>query len=237
MKTAVLLLFSMISFGALAGQYTCTTRKAPSSGPNKGVLINKTVEASSLAEAYYKIREQYPAAQTQGAALSCRNAVESDDVFVRDIRFSQNKQLRPYIPSDLKPSGKAGYGCNSSGGFRADNDPVIGSCAFYMSSSPAAEWRIRFSNNGTATKVWRMTQGTWAPWVELGEPPNVYHVVSISPQAQQYAASHGAGQQPTSSQRGNQTGNPEPSSPIANPNPVDDLVKQGIGGLLKGLGR
>lgn len=233
MKTAVVLLFSMISFGVFAGQYTCTTKKAPSSGPNKGVLINKTIEASSLAEAYYKIREQYPVAQIQGAALSCKNAFVSEDIFVRDIRFSQNKQLRPYIPSDLKPSGKSGYGCNSSGGFKADNDPVVGRCAFYMSNSPAAEWKIRFINNGTANKVWRMSQGTWAPWVELGEPPNVYEVISISPEAQQLAASRGAGPQPVSSQKGN----PTPSSPIANPNPVDDLVKQGIGGLLKGLGR
>ena len=208
MKIAVVLLFSMISFGVFAGQYTCTTRRAPSSGPDKGVLINKTIEASSLAEANYKIREQYPAAQTQGAGLSCKNAVESEDIFVRDIRFSQNKQLRPYIPPDLRPSGKAGYSCNSSGGFRADNDPVIGGCAFYMSNSPAAEWRIRFVNNGTANKVWRMTQGTWAPWVELGEAPNVYEVISISPQAQQFAASRGAGPQPASARRGNQTDNP-----------------------------
>ena len=168
MKTAVVLLFSMISFGVFAGQYTCTTRKAASSGPNKGVLINKTIDASSEEEAMYKIREQYPNVY----ALRCVNAVESEDIFVRDIRFSQNKQLRPYIPSDLKPSGKAGYRCNSSGGFRADNDPVIGGCAFYMSNSPAAEWKIRFINNGTANKVWRMTQGTWAPWVELAIHPS-----------------------------------------------------------------
>ncbi len=54
---------------------------------------------------------------------------------------------------------------------------------------------------------------------------------------------YGTSPQSASSQRGNQTDNPAPSSPItnpnpnSNPNPVDDLVKQGIGGLLKGLGR
>jgi hypothetical protein len=201
MRTTVVLLFTLLPIGALAGQYSCVWGKG----------ARETIEASSTAEAEYKVRQQYP----QRRWGNCWNAVESSDIFVRDTSFANNKQLRPYIPSNLKPSGKAGYRCNTSGGFKADNDPDGGWCVFYVSSSPAAEWRIRFVKNGAATKVWRMTLGAWEPWVELGEPPNVYHVVSISPQAQQYAASNGAGQQPTSSQGVNQTDNSALTSPIS----------------------
>ena len=146
-------------------------------------------------------------------------------------------QLRPYIPSDLKPNGKAGYACDSSGGFKADKDPITGGCSVFMSSSPVAEWKIRYANQGAATKVWRKTQGTWELWVEFEPPPNLYYVINASPQARQYAASHGASPQPASSQRGIQTDNSVQSSPIANPNSVDDVIKKGVGDLLRRLGQ
>lgn len=226
MRNVVLVLIFMLPVTALAGQYKCLGKGGP----------EVTLQASSEEEAHYKYVERYPDVRPR-----CWNLYISPDIFVRSPSFSRNAQLRPYIPSDLKSNGKPEYLCDSSGGFKADKEPSTGSCSVFISSSPSAEWRIRGINSGAITKVWRKTQGTWELWVEFAPPPNLYSVIDASPQARQYAASHGASPQSPSSQQGNQADNPTPSSPMVNPNPnpnpVDDVFKKGVGDLLRRLGQ
>lgn len=200
--------------------------------------LSVPIEASSESEALYKAEQMRGGRMVK--APRCWGG-ESEDVFVRDIRFKNNSQLRPYLPPDLRSTGKR-ITCDASGGFLPDGESNAGSCEEFLSASTGTAWKVRapFCQGtrggcspgpaGMMTKVWKKTGQTWKEWVEW-EWATGYPLRTESPEARRYAAANGAGPS-AQTNRGVPATAGTPAS-----NRSEDLVKKGVTDLLKGLGR
>lgn len=196
------------------------------------------IEASSMAEAQYKAEQMRE--PRHKLAIRCSPAA-SADVFVGDIRFKNNSQLRPYLPFDLKATGKR-ITCDASGGFLPDGESNAGSCEEFSSASTGTAWKVRSpfcqgtrggcspGPSGMMTEVWKKTGQAWKEWVEW-EWATGYPLRMESPEARSYATAHGAS---PAAQR--DSGVPANVGSPASNRP-EDLVKKGVTDLLKGLGR
>lgn len=229
--TVALLLFTT-AIDALADQYSCSI-SPKGYGPNV-----RGVEATSKAEAEYKTREQNPSYDYRTYNVFCinrsaENRIEnSSDIFVRDSRFRNQRQLQPYLPADLKNTGKPPFKCDSTGGFLPDGSKDHGKCHELRSTSTKATYKVRFSSGGISgltSQVWTRDGGNWKLWVEFHNTD----LRSASADAQKYAVAHGT----TDPQQGgtNPMDNSAPPSPDASS--VESAVKKSIGDLLKGFGR
>ena len=193
------------------------------------------IEASSESEALYKAEQARGGQRVK--APRCQEAA-SEDIFVRDIRFKNNSQLRPYLPADLRPIGKR-ITCDKSGGFLPDGDSNAGSCEEFSSVATGTAWKVRapFCQGtgggcsagpaGKITKVWKKSGQTWKEWVEWEWADSGLRMESA--EARSYAAANGAN---SVAHRNEETPQPAGLPPSNRP---EDLVRKGVADLLKGL--
>lgn len=229
--TLAIVAFSALPISALSSQYTCL-----------GIAANAVqIEASSLAEAEYKakkIEDSQPKKFAGGVRCA---APTSDDIFVRDIRFKHNMQLRPYLPSDLRATGKI-IKCDATGGFLPDGENNAGVCEEYSSASTNATWKVRapychgttgcssgIGSAGMITKIWKRRGSAWVEWVEWEWRNGSLKFASN--EARQYASVNGS-----NPDAGGNSGSP-PLNPLPAGNPVNDIVNKGVTEFLKGLGK
>lgn len=224
----------IVPTSALGSQYECGA---------KGMRNPVVVEASSTSEAQYRAAER-SGTNERAIHIRCRNLSvdNSPDIFVRDIRFRSRMQLRPYLPADLKESGKPMFSCDSTGGFLPDNSKDHGNCFEFRSPSTQVSYKVRLTGDiyNQTSQVWKRENGAWVSWVAF---QNV-NLISASPAAQRYAASHSTPPTNQSSQSQQSTTTkaettlPETTSTTPpTDTSLESAVKKSMGDLLKGFGR
>ena len=219
----------------LASQYECGT---------KDMRNPVVVEASSTSEAQYRAAER-SGTNERAIYIRCRNLSvdNSPDIFVRDIRFRSRMQLRPYLPADIKESGKPMFSCDSSGDFLPDNSKDHGNCFEFRSPSTRASYKVRLSedNRSQTSQVWKRENVTWVSWVAFQNA----NLISASRAAQLYAASHSTSPSKSTQSDDTNQSTPKGSTSLSEPTtpapPTDtsleNTVKRSMSDLLKGFGR
>lgn len=126
------------------------------------------------------------AAFAQGKAKAFeRQAGPSHEV--EDIRLRHNRQIAPYVPSDIKEvPGQVGvHTCNERGEYA--HDPISG-CFNYSSASTNTSWRIRYGQAGAAIAIFKLRNGQPTPHVSFASDNSVTYA---SPEAKKFAQANG----------------------------------------------
>ncbi len=119
---------------------------------------------------------------------------------VQDIRLRHNRQIAPYVPSDIKEvPGQVGvHTCNDRGEYA--HDPISG-CLNYSSASTNTSWRIRYGQAGAIIAIFKLnTRNVNGKKMQVPiryvqfDAGHVNTVIYASDEASKYAAANGLGE-------------------------------------------
>ncbi len=194
----------------------------------------EAIEASSQAEALHTANARWP--RNGGCVLG-----SPKDSFAINAWFSHRQHLRPYLPIDIKQiqttntrrkgvgtSDNTSFLCDSTGAFLPDSSTDKGYCS-ELESKSMGKWKLRVAEKSDSDIwLWRKSAANWQFWAHVTPAA----AIEVSPEARDYAKGRGF-----TAQEASISSTPGRSQPTKPADAVQDMVKRGVGDLLKGLGK
>lgn len=152
---------------------------------------------------------------------------------IEEVIIEKNSYVRPYLPKKIVGRGGTIGGCDPDGNIIPATRG--GGCFDVRSVDGKQAWRMRAIIHGAVDRVWKIQNNKPVLWAVF-DTNNGNVVTFASSEAQQFATAHGLTPQDSPAQAPTNA----PYSPLPAPaatNPVENILKNGVTDLLKGLGR
>lgn len=163
-----------------------------------------------------------------------RSGSESRQMTGEEIIISKNSYVKPYLPAQIVGKNIAYGPCGPEGNLDRSARGV--NCYNVSSVDRKQTWRFRHvMPGGTIDRIWKIQNNNPVLWAVF-DKDNGFAVVFASSDARQFATAHGLTPQDSPAQA--PTNSPYSPSPAPTAtNPVENILKNGVSDLLKGLGR